>query len=66
MDELFTKIAEQLATWLGTELVKVSLDEVWECTNPVEIDKGFLSHYANARAKLANNGIYLTVTFRPS
>ncbi len=66
MDRLFTKTAEQLAKWLGTELVKVSLEEVWERTKPVGTDEGFLSHYAKARVQLTNHGIYLTVTFRPS
>lgn len=35
--------------WLNTELVKVSLEEVWERTKPVGTEKGFHSHYAKAR-----------------
>ncbi|KAI0201069.1 amidase signature domain-containing protein [Astrocystis sublimbata] len=46
VDRLFTKTAEQLAKWLGTELVKVSLEEVWGRTKPVKTDEGFFSHYA--------------------
>lgn len=59
MDELFTKTAEQLAKWLSTELVKVSLEEVWERTKPVDTDEGFFSHYAKVRVKLTISGIYL-------
>ncbi|KAI0101981.1 amidase signature domain-containing protein [Nemania sp. FL0031] len=46
VDGLFTKFVEKLVKWLSTELVKVSLEEVWERTKPSGIDKGFFSHYA--------------------
>ncbi|KAK4206323.1 amidase signature domain-containing protein [Rhypophila decipiens] len=46
IDQLFTKTAEKLAKFLGTELVKVSLEEVWDRTKPIATDKGFLSYHA--------------------
>ncbi|KAJ8132958.1 hypothetical protein O1611_g670 [Lasiodiplodia mahajangana] len=58
VDELFTKSVEQLAKWLGTELVKVSLEEVWERTKPAGTDEGFFSHYAKARANFMNNDYF--------
>lgn len=69
VDELFIKTAEKLALWLDTELVNVSLEEVWERTKPVKTDKSFFSHYAKVRATLEALriiGIYLTMACRPS
>ncbi|KAK0659739.1 amidase signature domain-containing protein [Cercophora samala] len=58
VDELFTKTAEKLAKFLGTELVNVSLEDTWKRTNPVKTDKGFLAHYAKTFMTVVRKDYY--------
>ncbi|KAG9254379.1 amidase-like protein [Emericellopsis atlantica] len=58
VDALFTKTAEKLTKFLGTELVKVSLEDTWECTKPIQTDKGFLSHYAKTFMTVVRKDYY--------
>lgn len=62
VEELFEDVAARLCKWLGTELIRVSLESLWKDTKSIETDEGFFSHYNKVNARFDIEEMSLTQT----